>query len=95
MAFYGSRNAAPGTAWRDEDVAMAHEKWGPYEATEDARTALVAAMRREVEWLSTHAASDSAHQRAAIIRAGADKIEAGEDRVETAGLVWTISPYTW
>jgi len=99
MPIYASRNANKNSgAWRDEDIAMAHKQWGPFDgdtAEDEARLALVVAMREEARWLEIHAASEWARHRSALILAGADKIEAGEGYVETEGLTWMIGQYSW
>lgn len=89
--FFASRNVVrPGAT--DEDRAMGHEHWGPFDTTDEAREELVRQMRDEGETLHGYGMDGNA----AEIMLGADKVEAGDDQVITWGVVsWKISPWAW
>ncbi len=96
MTIYASRNASKDSSlWRDEDIAMAHQHWGPFADADAARSTLVTEMREEVETMHTTAAGSSALDRAARTGHAADRIAAGADTAETDGLVWKIGPYIY
>lgn len=98
ISFYATRDSA--TAWRDEDVAMAHAKIYSGDSLDEARAELRAYILREVDWLvgSTYRSARSLRRAAELLEASEAvrslKPQEGERwsaaEVESAGLIWKI-----
>lgn len=90
---FASRNAGRDSGLhRDEDLAMAHQHWGPFTTADEARSALAEAMRAEAEWID---GSTTLADRHAALLAGADAVADGAERVVVDGLVWKIANHAW
>lgn len=98
VSFCVTRDSA--TAWRDEDVAMAHVSIYQGDSLDEARAVLRAYIVDEAEWLV-----GGAYRSATSLRRAAELLEAADGalslspeegkrwsvaRIESAGLIWRI-----